>query len=674
MRLYKRILLSSALMTLTLLGVNTTDTNAQAVDVEIRNGEVVDVDVWNGAPTRFGIYGGPNGNFVGAGEQQLEYIGTRFGQPQVDGDKDVIDGSSWGYHFGAMLEYNSGDFVGGQLRASVDDRRVKFNDWDIDGSTAERFSARMTYLSIEPMLRLNLGNPDFHFTAGPLLSFLLDAKYDYTPGRDETNPAIEGEPINDANDFVFGVSGGFGYDFMLNDDPMSSTRWYLTPYFEGSYMLDQVKADFPNKDRNDTWVTTTLRGGLQLKLGVGASTAPPPVAVDPTRPSVDLAVRAPSTIVEEREVREYFPLRNYIFFAPNQTTIPTEYHTLTTAQAASFNESSLLNAPGTGSSSNASRAQRQMSVYYNLLNVYGSRLQNNPSATIELVGAAPDVENARAMANSVREYFVNVFGIDASRISTRGVVRPPHASGDRDTPKEDLDLVAEENLRVEVLTKDEKILAPVEIRSMQSDPIDNDVVMSVRTAAAGPVESWTVRVTGNGFDRTYGPYQGSMTETRIDGKPLLGTMTSGRYTATVTARTTDGTTLTESESFNLARVDAPPTAGKRFSILFEFDNSTTVDVYEEFLRNTVAPQIPNNATVVVHGHTDKVGLEDYNMKLSDARAKRTMDVLKSALSGRNVKFDSYGFGETEMRAPFGNETPEGRYYNRTVMIEVIPNS
>ncbi len=670
-------------MTFLLLGLFVNTTMAQDADDNVQNGTVVDNDTWDGAPVRLGVFGGLNGNIVGAGAQQLNLIGTQgngtlFDTPNNDGTVNTIDGTALGYYFGGMFEYNSGGLLGAQLRASVDDRRVHFNNWDLTDPAAEpRFSARMTYLSVEPMLRVNLGNPDFHLTAGPLLSWLINASYDYTPGRDETTPAISGQKLNDAKSFAYGVSGGLGYDIMLNDDPQSSTRWYLTPFAEASYMLDQVKSDYPQlQDRNDVWVTTTIRGGLQLKFGMGAETAPEPVVVTETHPAITLAVRAPSTIVTQREMREYFPIRNYMFFDKGQTSIPNEYVQLSPSAAQSFADSNLLNPPATGDLADVSsnRSSRQMTVYYNIMNVVGSRMQDNPGATISLVGSAPVANDARLMAGNVRDYLVNTFGIDPSRINVSAQTRPPHPSGDASTPKEDLDLVAQENDRVEIQSDDPAILKPVEIRSMQSAAADNDVTLSVNTVTQTPIDSWTVHVTGNGFDRTYGPYQGSMTETKLAGEPILGTNSSGTYTATVTARTTSGETVSQTENFQLARLAEPPVTDHRFSILYEFNQSTTLDMYEDFLRNTVAPQVPANATVVIHGHTDVVGTEDRNLKLSEDRAQSALNVLKTALAGKNVTFDSYGFGETPMRAPFGNDSPEGRYYNRTVVIEVVPSS
>ncbi len=616
---------------------------------------------------RFGVFGGLNYNLVGAGMQNLVNVGdTLFTQTRLG------DGYGFGYYFGLMTEFIPGP-IGFQLRAGIDDRRATLKDKS-DPNNNRQFSARMTYATIEPMLRVNLGGPNFHLTAGPSVSFVVSHKYDWHPG-DNTSQAIVDQPIENVNNPVFGVGGGIGYDWNINSKSSGTTKWYLTPFLEASYIFNQKKNDFPDQNRNDTWVTTSIRGGFQLKFGNAVAAPVEVVEVAEDVPSIDLAVRAPSAVTDERRVTEWFPLRNYLFFDQNATQIPTKYNRLDQGRASSFTESSLLDMPVAGASSVSSgdRSQRQMGVYYNAMNVYADRMRSNPSASITLVGSAPSEAEGLAMATSVRDYMVSTFGIDASRISVKGQTRPPHASGTRATPKEDLDLVAEENRRVEVLSNNSEIMKPVEIQTLQSEPIDNDLVLNVR--GSGPIQSWTVNITGEGgYNQTFGPYRG--TSQRIDAKPLLQGRPNGRYTATVNAVTVNGRTVTRTADFQLVRREAPPVNGQRYSVLFEYDESKTVQTYDQFLRNEVAPRIPSGATVVIHGHTDKVGLEDYNFDLSSRRATEARNILQDALTklGRTATFDTYGFGEAEARAPFTNTTPEGRYYNRTVLVEVIPNT
>jgi len=617
---------------------------------------------YQGAKLRFGVFGGANFNSLGVGGSNVIEIPGGGSITQ----KDLSDGTGFGPYGGLLVEYNTGDIIGVHMRASYDDRRATLSN------NGRQWDTRLAYVSFEPGLRVNLASPDFALTVGPSLSVNVNKSFDYQPADNEGVAAITDGELQDVKPVTFGMWGGVSYDIHLNSVGVSP-QWYLTPFFEGSWMVDQKKADFPDQDNlADVWSTVTVRGGLQLKFGSAPVAAPEEVTITEALPAMDVSLRTPpSGIIESRMLKEYFPLRNYLFFNSGSTDLPNKYVRLNSSQAASFDESGMVEIPGTGDAS-ATRSQRQMSVYYNALNIYATRLRNSPSATITLIGSAPNQSDALAMAESVKSYMVSTFGIDQSRIITKGQKRAPNASGTRVTPKDDLPLVAEENMRVEVHPSDESILRPVEIRSMQEEMGDNDLVLNVKTDV--PVASWTVTIAGEGTSNTYGPYYGPIQ--RIDAKTILQSHQNGKYTATVNAVTQDGKTVVKEMPFTLYKQEAPAASGERYSILFEYDDSKTVQTYDEFLRHEVAPNIPNGSTVFIHGHTDKIGEEDHNMELSTARASATQNVLQDELSklGRTVTFDSYGFGETEFRAPFANTTPEGRYYNRTVVIDVVPGS
>jgi outer membrane protein OmpA-like peptidoglycan-associated protein len=223
---------------------------------------------------------------------------------------------------------------------------------------------------------------------------------------------------------------------------------------------------------------------------------------------------------------------------------------------------------------------------------------------------------------------------------------------------------------VEILTEDQHLLEPVELATTMREPVANNLDLEV--SAPYRITAWSATITGDGYARTYGPFHA--TTQRINATPILGDRTHGTYTATIAATLEDGASITGEATFDLDKTKRPPVTTDRYSILFEYDESKTVEQYERFLRQTVAPALPKNALVYVHGHTDMIGDYDYNADLSLRRAETTATILEDEVRKNNredVLFDTYGFGEDIDEAPFENESPEERHYNRTVVIDVF---
>ncbi len=77
-----------------------------------------------------------------------------------------------------------------------------------------------------------------------------------------------------------------------------------------------------------------------------------------------------------------------------------------------------------------------------------------------------------------------------------------------------------------------------------------------------------------------------------------------------------------------------------------------------------------DTNVLVVGHTDSVGSEEYNMELSRKRAQSVTDyfISKNLLPTR---FETSWYGET--KPTNDNNTPEGRAKNRRVNVVIVPN-
>mgnify|MGYP006305462819 CR=1 FL=1 len=78
----------------------------------------------------------------------------------------------------------------------------------------------------------------------------------------------------------------------------------------------------------------------------------------------------------------------------------------------------------------------------------------------------------------------------------------------------------------------------------------------------------------------------------------------------------------------------------------------------------------DDTNVLIEGHTDSQGSEDYNLELSRRRAQSVANYL----AGQQVdatRFTMMGYGEMQPVAT--NETPEGRRENRRVEIAIMAN-
>jgi len=614
------------------------------------------------APWRIGLNAGLNVNFLGLGYQQLE-----LGHVANFAPFKLNDGTGLGPYIGLLGEYNSQSWWGAQLRLSFDTRsgEVTDNTYPVE----KKFDTRMTYLTIEPLLRINpLSMQGLHLVAGPLLGIELGAKYDFTPAPGEL-PVVD-QDVSDPNKLTAGLSGGLAYDLVINDR-MSDTRWYLSPFLEGSWMVHQRGRSFLQLGQDkfdDIWSTVSLRAGVGVKMGF----MPPidRVEMSETLSMLDLALFAPDRYILSRNYEEYFPLVTSVFFDSGSAGIPARYSRLSPSDAATFAENDLLDSSKIGKLDMTQRMAEQMNVYYNLMNIYGARLRDNPSVTVKLIGSAPDRRDGAEMAQNVKNYLVGVFGIDSSRISIEDRELPRNPSGSAKTPPEDRPLTKEENRRVEFVTSPTDLGTPVLIRTVDTTPIENDVVLDLSEDAK--IKTWQVVITGEGKRETYGPF--AYASQRINPKDLMSGIDEGNFKAEVVAVTEGGDRITQTKDFKLVKKSTPGKQARRYSIIFGYGQDDPVRTYDNFLRTVVAPKIESGAKVYIVGHTDAIGDAKVNYNLSRKRAAEVRDILRGTVTklGASATFEVVGSGEEESGLTFSNGIPEGRFYNRGVTIEVIP--
>ncbi|MFC3816119.1 OmpA family protein [Lysobacter sp. GCM10012299] len=105
-------------------------------------------------------------------------------------------------------------------------------------------------------------------------------------------------------------------------------------------------------------------------------------------------------------------------------------------------------------------------------------------------------------------------------------------------------------------------------------------------------------------------------------------------------------------------------------ITFDFDKSNLKPEFYPVLDNVARTLQEYNQTIVeVAGHTDSVGSDAYNQKLSEQRANAVSGYLTSRGLNRD-RFIVVGAGETHPVA--SNDSESGRAQNRRVEITLVP--
>lgn len=576
-----------------------------------------------------------------------------------------------------LVEYRPKRVWGGMLNVAYDGRGGKFDEVMAPCNCPANLSTNISYISVEPSLRLAPFASAFYLFAGPTVNFNITKSFTYTQ---EKQPDTR-DDWSDIRKVTVSAQAGAGIDIPLSA-PTSVTQMTLSPF--ASFLTDLLQ-----EPRSvESWSFYTIRAGIALKFGRAKQAIPPvtpvtsSIPVSVTEKEVQFSVRAPKAVPLNRPVKETFPLRNSVFFNQGSTTIPDRYVLLNQTQAGSFKEEQLQQ--GQPDNLNNGRSSRQMAVYHNILNIIGARLRSTPSSSIALAGASnKNPAEGKIMAENVKQYLVSVFGIDASRISTEGRDRPLIPSEQPGATK-DLVLLREGDRRVDIVSMSPQLLMevggatsgflkPVQISAIQGDPMDSYVLLDTK-GAGELLETWSVDITDEqGNVQHYGPY--TKDQASIPGKTILGNNTQGNYTIAMIGKTKTGLSIRKESIVTLLKMPDPEQEGLRYSILFDFDQSKTIATYETFLTNIVTPLIAQNGTVIIHGHTDVIGEEGYNRTLSYQRAMDAQQILERALSKagkKGVKFETYGFGKDATMAPFENNLPEERFYNRTVIIDIIP--
>ncbi len=610
----------------------------------------------------FGLSGAANLNFYDGTTQRMNnslFVPTAF--HRGEGIKP----------FGSFLmEYRPGPVWGFMLNLGYDGRGGKFDGVIAPCDCPATLKTNLSYLDIEPNLRLGSATSHFYFFAGPRVAFNLGKDFAYTQLK---QPNTDGE-FSAIRKTILSGQIGVGYDFQLSP-ATSENKAVLSPFVSYHPYFGQDPRTI------ESWSISTLRAGVAIKFGKGKAAAiieEAPLVAVPVR-DVTFNVRAPKYVPLKRQVSETLPLRNYVFFNEGSSEIPNRYVMLSKGQASSFREVQLQSVQ---TESMSGRSARQLNVYHNILNITGDRMRSNPGTSISLSGASlKGPKEGKEFAEAIKYYLVDKFGIDANRITTDGRTKPLIPS-EQPGGKKELTLLREGDRRVDIGSSSPELMLevgggmmkPVTIDAIQVDPMDSHIIFQVG-GAREVLKSWSLDISNDqGNMQHLGPFTREVVS--VPGKNILGDRAEGNYKVVMVGETKNGLQIRKESTVRLERQTETLEKGYRYSILFDFDKSRTVDSYEKFLVETVVPLIADGSRVIIHGHTDIIGSEEYNNTLSESRASQTQKIIERALNAagkRNVSYQTIGYGEDINQSPFDNNLPEERFYNRTVIIDIVPN-
>lgn len=591
----------------------------------------------------FGAAGGVNYNLYHGSSQEFN---PDYSIP-VSFDNKVGKGL---FAFPVMEYHRPGAKLGFMLFTGYEGRRGNFN---------HELSAKIAYLTFEPSIRLNLFNSPLYLYSGPRLAYNVDKRF------------LIGQGVyvfDHMKQTVISMQIGAGYDFVLTPEKKRN-QTIISPFITFHPYFGQ------NPRSIESWNMTTIRVGIAFKFARGQKVYSHEHEVIPVVIAMNPALSATGTVssvnLMQDTIRETLPLQENVYFdlRPHQPVISNGGEKKVELE---------LSVP-----ENPMGSPQQNVAYQNILNVLGNRLVKDPAATITLIeSSAKYPAEVPQMAESIKAYLVGVFGIEPSRISARNL-KKSELHKNQTGSRSQIATLLEGNRQVSIESKSSSLMMKfinetnetvrsAKIFAVQEAPEDSYVTFNTR----GENEAfsfWSMEVKDPyGKMQSFGPYNTEIIS--LPEKSLIGTGPEGNYDITLIGQTKDGRTVRRDTSA-LLKLWTPPTPEKikRFSIIYEFSNPNAINLYKKYLDDVVVPQIPQDATVIIHGHTDMVGGDDYDLRLYLNQTNDARKIIERALSsaGRNdVKFEVHGFGEDQLVSFYENSDP--RYYNRTVIIDVVP--
>lgn len=474
-----------------------------------------------------------------------------------------------------------------------------------------------------------------------------------SPGNEITPFFADDDSLYFASD---GLGGKGGYEVFM------SVR--IAGIWQPPIPLSDINTAYDESDYriipNNTAVFSSNRPGGKGGYDIYAIFPAPRPTAPITDVEYSIATQVLEVRIEEFSSTESFPLLPYLFFGSNSSSLSSALRTYTATTVQNYSEELIV--PST------------QTVYAELLNIVGSRMQKYPDAVLRLIGTADEhsqEENAtlgRRRAETIQQYMNTVWGIDKNRLPVVGRGIPAIPSNSL------LPEGNEENRRVELITTDTRILAPVRINTISPIALPTQVEIALDARPRTLVATWRLQLVGENNALLFADSGTTMPHSSIVPSALF---LPKKNVQTVELRLsgTDslGRTHTQSTTLPIHRVTVQQKREQRIQdklieryslLLFDFNQAKLNDEHKRLL-HSIAATITPRSKIVVSGYTDNIGDAAYNAQLAEQRATAVANELRQKMPSANIIIEA--IGESNL---FDNATPYGRFYSRTVQITI----
>jgi len=533
------------------------------------------------------------------------------------------------------------------------------NNQVVNVKTENKLIADVSFFEIQPDFRYilfdNLINGPFRLAGGIRLFFPLSARFEQKEeivspsgavftnfGKRSKERELSSGRIETMDPVGYGVSIGFDNLLQVSNKSL----------FSQQIMFDWNFSNFTNDAK---WKSLVIRIDLGYRFSLRQSEEKPQIEIPPPplppieiiaeepppTPIYDLKIKsARFELLTGNELLATAPLVNSVFFSNNSSILLDNYLTTSIAEQDLF----------TG---------QALTLHNYLLPRIADIIKRNPNSSIVLeastsgsISEPAGTQLARARAETVKPKLISL-GINESNITINPRISPRFPSN------QDFSEGIQENQRVDIILHNAPLQEYVEIQKYTELVGQVDVSIELHNYPHG-----TTAEIHNSFNNS-----------------VIEINKSGEYTIDFNERIendskniifqcklkVDGKEMIEEYMIDLSDLNRTviDLNLNYFNAILRFDyNSSALSDENKGLLKQLAEKLVTGATIQILGSADALGSEERNIQLSRERATNTEQYIKS-VSGNKFKFET-GISTDK----FSEETPQGRFLNRSIRIKV----